>query len=308
MNENNTPASGDMAIYDFKHPERITKDQVRTIRALHEKFAQTFGTSLSTHLRTMIQVELLNVEQITYSEYMSSLPNPGCLYILGFSDIKGNAIFSIRPELTFYIIDRLLGGPGEQYEETRSVTLIEQSVMRNVVDKALHELNETWKQIMPLNPKVATFELNPLFVQVAPSTETVILISFSIKSNNIESTIDFCLPYFVLEQVLVSQSEQKWSGTNNGEEARIDTPLMNRKIKRVGVPLSVVLDMPKLSLNDLNQLQIGDIIRLDRRIHEELDVKVDNKIKYRGRPGHVGSRVAVQITSVVIPEEENPNV
>jgi flagellar motor switch protein FliM len=175
--------------------------------------------------------------------------------------------------------------------------------MRKIIDRALSQLNETWKQIMPLEPRLLQFEMNPLFVQIAPATETVILISFRIFNTKMEGSLDFCLPYLVLEKILPEMSAQGWSLAARAEN-QVNTPLMSRKIRQVDLPVSVVIDMLNLSIEELTTLQTGDIIRLDRRVHDELDIKIDNQTKYRGRPGRVGSRLAVQITSVVTPEEE----
>jgi flagellar motor switch protein FliM len=302
MATRNASTGAGVITYDFKHPERITKDQVRTIRGLHEKFAQTFGTTLSTLLRTMVQVELTSVNQLTYAEYMTSLPNPSCLYILGFEQLKGNAILAVNPEFTLYTIDRLLGGPGDKFGDPRPITMIEQGVMRRIVDRALALLDETWKQVIPLNTRILHFEVNPLFVQIAPVTETVILLSFKVQNSKIESSMDFCFPYFVMEKLLPELSVQRWSVSP--KEDRPHSPVMNRRLQRVDVPLTVVIDVQRLTVAELSHLQPGDIIRLDRHVQEELDVKIDHLTKYRCRPGRIGSRLAVEITSVVQPEEE----
>ncbi|MFH1760110.1 MAG: flagellar motor switch protein FliM, partial [bacterium] len=166
-----------ISLYDFRRPDRVSKDQMRTLQNLHEGYSRLLSTTLTSYLRSLVEIELVSVDQLTYSEFVMSISNPSCIYIFQMEPLEGRAIFEINPSLVFFMIDRLFGGQGKPSEQNRELTGIEENVMAKITERALQDLKEAWEHIGLFNPHVENYETNPQFVQIAPPGETVILIS-----------------------------------------------------------------------------------------------------------------------------------
>jgi flagellar motor switch protein FliM len=155
-------------IYDFKRPDKFSKEQIRTVSSMHEAFARLTTTSLSANLRSLIQVHVASVDQLTYEEFIRSIPNPTTLAVINMDPLKGSAILEIDPAVTFSIIDRLFGGPGEGVKVTRDLTEIETSVMEGIIVRILGNMREAWSQVIDLRPRLGQIEVNPQFAQIVP--------------------------------------------------------------------------------------------------------------------------------------------
>ncbi len=164
-----------MSLYDFRRPDRVSKDQMRTLQNLHEGYARLFSTTLTNFLRTFVEIELVSVDQLTYSEFVMSISNPSCIYVFKMEPLEGTAIIEINPSLVFFIIDRLFGGQGRPSEQNRELTLIEQNVIHRIVERGLNDFKDVWEHVGVFSPKIEAYETNPQFVQIAPPGETVIL-------------------------------------------------------------------------------------------------------------------------------------
>jgi flagellar motor switch protein FliM len=164
-------------LYDFRRPDRVSKDQMRTLQNLHDGYARLLSTTLSSYLRTLVEIDIVSVDQLTYSEFMMSISNPSCIYVFQMEPLEGAAIFEVNPSLVFFIVDRLFGGQGKPSEHNRELTDIEKNVLTKIVERALLNLKEVWEHVGIFTPKIESYETNSQFVQIAPPNETVILIS-----------------------------------------------------------------------------------------------------------------------------------
>jgi len=289
--------------YDFKHPERISKDQVRTLRTIHEGFARMFGTYLSTTLRTMADIKLVSIEQVTYLEFTMAMSEPSCIYVLNFEQLKGRGVLEVSPGFVFLAVDRLFGGTGHVLEPTREVTVIEQNLLRKIVERGLAFLEEAWQHISPLEATIETIETNPQFVQIAPASETVVVIFFQINIRDLDFSMKLCFPYFVLEPVLKKLNIQGWMLLMQNKQAGGDTERIKQSLQRTRVPVTICLGREKVLVRDFMDLQVGDVIRLDRKMDEPLDVMVKDRPMFYAKPGRCGSRKAVKIVGMI--EEED---
>jgi len=165
--------------YDFKHPNRVSKDQIRTLENLHDNFAGHFSSSLSTALRTIVDVDLVSVDQITYSEFIMSLVSPSCTYTYAAPPLEGVCLVDFNPTLTFSIIDRMFGGRGKILETERELTGIEQSVMGTLVQRLYKQLEKSWQHLVEIEIEQKSYENNPQFIQIVPPGETVVVISLT---------------------------------------------------------------------------------------------------------------------------------
>jgi len=288
-----------VSLYDFKHPNRVSKDQLRTIQTIHEAFARGFATHLSTRLRSLVDIDLTSVDQLTYSEFIMSMADPSAVYIFNIRELEGDAILEISPQLVLYIIDRSFGGEGGVTQEAREITIIEQNVMKKIVDNALDQLVRAWQNITPLTLELKDFETNPQLIQISPPGETAIMISFEVKIQDFSSLLNLCFPYFVLEDVMPKLSAQHQIAHTQKKSTRHDEGIVQHKLRSAEIPLKVTLGSTKLSLRDILGLETGDIVRLDNRLDEMLDVIIQDTPKFKAKPGLFRNHKAVQIVSAV---------
>src|SRR6056297_1270507 len=149
--------------YDFRRPNKLSKEQMRTLQMIHENMSRNFTTTLSTKLRSMVNFEVASIEQLSYSEFIHSLPEPTIIGICGMEPLKGQFIFEINPEIGFAVIDRLFGGFGNPIDDIRSFTDIEQVVIKRVMNWLLDGFSEAWENIAELKPELLELESNPQF-------------------------------------------------------------------------------------------------------------------------------------------------
>jgi flagellar motor switch protein FliM len=292
-----------LSLYDFRRPDRVSKDQMRTLQNLHESYARQFSTTLTNFLRTFVEIELVSVDQLTYSEFVMSISNPSCIYVFKMEPLEGNAILEINPSLVFFIIDRLFGGQGKPSEQNRELTNIEQNVINRIVERSLLDLKQVWEHIGIFNPKIETYETNPQFVQIAPPGETVILISLEVRMQNASGLMSLCFPYMLLEGVLNNLSGASWMSSQITSTAET-RQIVEEEISSLELPVSVVIGQTKISIRDLLQLQRGDILALDKPYTSDLLVQIDGKTKMTAVSGLIGRKKAAKITRII--EREVP--
>ena len=284
--------------YDFRHPARVSKDQLRTLQNLHDNFARLLSSTFSTLQRSIIEINLVSVDQITYSEFIMSLSSPSCTYTFRMEPLEGVAIIDFSQSVVFSFVDRLFGGRGTSIVTEREITWIEKSVMNNIINRTLRDLERTWERIIPLECTVEMLETNPEFVQVVPSSETVVLISFELKSENVNGLINLCYPYISIEPIALRLGGQNL--VSSAKEVPREELLKNRKrLELFDTFMRVVLGTSKLKIKDMVNLKPGDIIPLDRRIKEPIEVFVNDELKFYGKPGYYGKYKGVEILSRV---------
>ncbi len=292
-----------LSLYDFRRPDRVSKDQMRTLQNLHEGYARLYSTTLTNFLRTFVEIELVSVDQLTFSEFVMSISNPSCIYVFKMEPLEGNAIFEVNPSLVFFIIDRLFGGQGRPSEQSRELTQIEQSVIHRIVESGLNDLKDIWEHIGVFSPKIETFETNPQFVQIAPPGETVILISLEVRMQNASGLMSLCFPYLLLENVINSLSGESWMSAQS--VTTVETRgILEQEINNLSLPFSVVIGQLRLKIRDLLQLQKGDVLCLDKRKDDDLAIQIGGITKMAGKTGLVGRKKAIEITKVL--EKEVP--
>jgi len=289
--------------YDFKHPDRISKDQLRSLRTIHDSFARSFGTYLSGILRTLVDINLLSIDQATYSEYMLSLSVPSCIYIVVAKNLKGSAILELSPQFALTMVDRLLGGGGNRVGNVRELTVIEQNILRKMVESALSVLTAAWRHAYRLNMYIESFESNPQFVQIAPASETAAVISFEIVIRDMTFPMNLCFPYFVLEPLL-QHVATGWSSVAPRYQSVDERAIVRKRIRLTRLPLTVQLGRTRMNMRDLLSLQTGDVIRLYERKDEAAKVLVDGKVKFWAEPGASNLKKAVRIVRRVSDMEE----
>ena len=279
--------------YDFRRPNRVSKDQLRTLRTIHESFAESFGFYLASKLQTMVNINVISVDQLRYSEFVLSIVNPSCIYILEILESDGNAVFELNPQLVLLLVERLLGGNGSGVDEPRMITLIEQKMIHKIIERALIDLRQAWNPISELNFKPVGFESNPDFVQVAPASEIVLIISFEVKIGEFSNLMNICYPSFALEDVIAKLNMQYFSSMVQTKRNSKSYRTLAKSLEKTPLQIDVQLGQTQITIQDLLDLECGDLIRLEKKIDEGLEVIIGNKAKFLARPGVVDGKKAV---------------
>ncbi|MFO0837514.1 MAG: flagellar motor switch protein FliM [Phycisphaerae bacterium] len=284
------------AVYDFKRPERVSKDQIRALASIHEVFARNFGATLSGFLRTIIDLRVVGVEQLTYNEFIHSLPNPTCFMVLQAPPLEGQMCLEVSPLIVYPILDRLLGGDSESlYIPQRPLTSIEWRLMGRLVEKALEHLSEVWRNLVDARFEVLETESNPQLVHIVAPTEVVVFITFEIKLGQNAGTMSLCIPFNVIESVLSHLTSQSWFYKPKAA-SDLHRQRLVRNVSKSLVRFVTYLGQTTIKLRELRELQVGDLIQLDKRANQELILQVAGRNKFAGVPGRVRGRRALRIT------------
>ena len=294
--------------YDFKRPDKFSKDQIRTLNMLHDNFARLFNTYLSTYLRALVSVEVASVEQLTYQEFVQSLSNPSVIGILAVPLLKGNIIMEMNSGIAFSIIDRVFGGQGENTINPRVLTEIEEAVIRRIFDKALGHLREAWFNVVQFNPKIEAIESNPQFAQIVPPSDMVVIITLQTKIGGAEGFMNICIPYLVLEPIMSKLTTTFWVAANISKEEHPEhEDMIRQKLRKTKVPVIIQMGQFDISVREFLSLSYGDVLQLDTRVDDELKCIVGNNTKFYCRPGTSGKKTAVRITRLITEGDEGTN-
>jgi flagellar motor switch protein FliM len=288
--------------YDFKRPERVGKEQMRALQTMHEAFGRNFGAALSALLRTIVELKLTSVDQLTYSEFVFSLENPTCFNLINASPLEGQLILDINLSLLFPIIDRLLGGGSDSTPPARRpLTEIELRLVSRITDLFCKEMKQAWENVLDLNLSVDHVESNPQLVQIVPPNEVVVLISFELTIGDARGMMNLCIPFNAIERISTQLSSNSW--VSYGKKSA--TP---ENIRRIGSQLSgavveVIVDLAETNIStaDLIGLRVGDIIATEKDIDRPLVVSIEGRPKFHAKPGAFKGRKAIQVIGPIGP-------
>ncbi|HWR82425.1 MAG TPA: flagellar motor switch protein FliM [Candidatus Deferrimicrobium sp.] len=285
--------------YDFRHPNRVSKDQIRTLENLHDNFAGHYGSSLSAMMRSVVDVDLVSVDQITYSEFIMSLVTPSCTYTVAAPPLDGVSLVDYNPTLTFSFIDRIFGGNGKLLETERELTGIERSVMGRLAEKLYRDLESAWSNIVKIHVEQKSLETNPQFIQIVPPGETVVVVSFQVKVFQSTGLLTICYPYVSLEPIITKLSAQNWIDATKRKNLDADRAVNLQNLTDVAVDISAILAHTQLKMRDFMSLKRGDIIPTETRISRPVDIYVNKRRKFLATPGLSGKKRAFQVADEI---------
>jgi flagellar motor switch protein FliM len=286
--------------YDFRRPNKLSKDQIRTLVMLHENLARLLTTSLSTYLRSMVRGQVVSIDQLTYEEFTKSLHNPTVMNIISLKPLEGNMLIELSPQLAFAIVDRLLGGFGYSMEKIRELTDIEQTVIKRVMAKVLPNIKEAWQVVAELNPGFESIELNPLFTQIIPPTDMIVLVTLELRISEAFGLMNVCIPLAVLEPILDRLNAQVWfTRSSNKTSNNQSLSAIQQRLAQAAILVSAELGRATISVGELLTLAVGDVIQLDQSVKSLLDIRVGNQVKFKASPGISDNRMAVQVAKIL---------
>ena len=294
----------DIRSYDFKRPERVSKDQMRALEGLHEQFSRNFGAALSSYLRTIIEVKIRSAEQLTYAEFIYSLPSPTYFSLLSANPLEGQICLEVSPLIIYPIIDRMLGGGNvDLYIPQRPLTAIEQRLANRITERALATLAEAWSGVMEgINFEVTQTESNPQLVQVVAPNEVVVVIGFDIKSGDRSGAMNLCLPFNVIEPIIGRLASEDWFSNYRHRDAQANyRSSIEQNLKEAPLQMRAYLARTTIRVSELLNLEVGDVISTNKESTHPLVMQVDGKSKFTGRIGQFRGHRAFKIENKAQP-------
>lgn len=289
--------------YDFKRPAKFSKEHLRTLEIIFEHYGRLLSTNLPVYLRKSVQISVASSETFTFSEFSNALSNPVVLGIINFSPMKGDIILELSANLAFAILDRMLGGIGVPLEKNREFSEIEMSILDKIMVTCMNLLREPWKNVVEINPILDRIETNAQFAQIIAPNEMIAIVTLNVKIGDVEGYMNACLPYITLEDIMDKLNTKFWFSTMKSASDENFAEYIELMIKRTDIPVKAILGKSIVSVMDFAGLQVGDVIRLDSKVEDELSVYVGNIKKFTALPGKSKDHYAVRVTSVIREEE-----
>ena len=285
--------------YDFKRPTKFSKEHLRTLEIIYEHYGRLLSTSLPIHLRKSVQISVASSETVIFSEFTNALSNPVILGIVNFQPLSGTILIELAAQLGYAMIDRMLGGSGEPLEKNRDFTEIEMTIIERMMVVFMQLMREPWKNVIDLNPMMERIETNSQFAQVIAPNDMIAIVTLNMKIGDVEGFMNVCLPFFTLESVMDKLNTKYWYATLQEHREEDLEEHIEALIRRVDVPVKAVLGKTRVSVNDFINLQVGDIIRLNTEVEDDLKIYVGNIKKFTALPGSSKDKYAVRVTSVI---------
>ena len=299
--------------YDFRRPDKLSKEHLRSLQLLHETFGNYFASSLAGYLRAQVQIEVVSVEQLPYDEYVKSL-SASLLNILNVNPLSGQAIFEMDFGILFSMIDRLLGGSGASGKILRDLTDIERSLAGNMVEMALRDMKNAWENIVPLDFEIDSIETSSQFVQIVPGNDTVVLLLFEVHMGDFLGAMSLCIPYLLIKPILSKLSSQRWLASASKRPSALYSAQLAQRLRTTYVPCVARLGTAALTVADLAGLEVGQVLPMQISPEAEsregsgrigsVDLMIGGQVKFRGKTGLRGKNLAVQIEEVASPPLE----
>lgn len=290
--------------YDFARPAKFSKEHLRTLEIIFEHFGRLLATNLPAYLRKSVSVDVVNSEVVIYSEFSNALSNPVLLGVVGMDPLMGNVIMEMASNLGFAIVDRLLGGVGNSLEKERDFSEIELSILERVFTICVNLPHEPWENVVEITPRLNRIETNSQFAQIISPSETIAIVTINLKIGDVEGLMNICLPYTTLEPVMDKLNTKYWFSTMKEKDSNSYEAAIENIIDNALIPMKAVLGTSKINVQDFVNLQLGDVIRLDRKVDDELEVYVGNIKKFKALPGYSDNKYAVRVTEILREESE----
>ena len=290
--------------YDFFRPNKFAKDHIRTLRIINDTYARLVTNFLSGYLRNLVQVEVIEVQPMSYSDFSNSIANPAILAIVDFNPLSGTIILEMDPNISFALVDRILGGRGAALEKIRGFTEIELAIIERVVIQMLNLMSEPWENVIKLRPRLEKIETNAQFAQIISPNETVALVTLKANIGEEDGFINIRIPYIVVEPIISKLSTRYWFTRLEKESTKETKENIKSRIETVKVPVRAILGSSTIPLSDFLELQVGDVIPLDTKVNGELKVLVGDLEKFTAMPGVKKNKLAVKILRVIDTEDE----
>lgn len=286
-------------LYDFRSPQKFSKDHIRTLELIHDNFARIISNYLTGQIRKNVKVKVETVEQVTFEEFMHSVQNPTILTLFKMPPLTGTLLFETNPDFSFQVIDILLGGTGDRKNTNNEFSEIDKNIMYQVVSGLLSNLVMAWEDIMHVEPEIESVETNPTINQTLAPNEPVALIVFSVELGKTTTFINLCIPYLSIEKLLYKLVVQYWFKSEDDELESESKRKLEDGLNPVEIELVAKLGDTNLNVDDFLRLSIGDIIKLDDKCTKPIKVLVQDEEYYYAKPGTIGKNMGVTVIDII---------
>jgi len=292
-----------ITLYDFKRPNRVSKEQLRSIRAIHDKMARSLASDISSLMRSIVEIQLHSVDQMTYGEFLMSLPSPTSFNVFSLKPLDGKGVIELNPSIVFPMIDRLLGGNGAPFETTREFTDIELNLLDQILKVVTQNMKEVWSPIMDLYPIVEAKESSPNVVQIVAQNEIVIMVIMEIIIGQTSGMMNICYPVITIESLLPRLANRDLMlNETSGRKSR--NKELRALLRGAKIELEAVLGYAELNMQQVLDLEVGDIIKLNRPADDTVIVKVDGREKFIADFGVRRYRRSIKIREILKTEHD----
>ncbi len=301
--EDNILPQRQVTLYDFKRPNRVSKEQLRAFRGVHDKMARSLASQISSIMRSIVEIQLHSVDQMTYGEFLMSLPNPTSFNVFSMKPLEGSGVIEINPSIAFPMLDRLLGGKGEPFDASREFSDIELSLFETILRVMMSTLKEAWGPVMEIYPAIESKESSPNVVQIVAQNEIVVMVVMEIIIGHSSGMMNICYPVISLEPILpkLASRDLMLNETNSKKSRNKELQVLLGGAK---VNVEANLGESELTLRDILDLNTGDIIRLNSPADDTVILSIDGKDRFKGEIGLRRFRKSVQITEVIETEKD----
>ena len=289
-----TAEFGPVVSYDFRRPDRVSKDQIRSLYLLHDRFARNLTSSLAAYLRTSVEASVAAVEQFSYSEFLMSLPDPTAFYSVRIKNFDGLGALELNPSIAFTVVDRMLGGMAQGAIPDRALTEIEQTVVDSVVKLILEHLTETWRSVTDMQFAIEGRETRPQMLPIAGRNEIMILLGFDVKVAESRGMLHVCIPAVAIESIGLSFS-QGWQQTVPEPTPAQRTQLVHT-LGRVPMPVTAMLES-SVHTRDVLNLHRGDVLNLGIPIESPVKVRIGSLVKCAGHLVADENRAGIRVNA-----------
>ena len=292
-------------LYDFKSPQKFSKEHLRTLELIHDNYARIISNYLTGQVRSNVKVKIESVQQFTYDEFIHSIPNPTVLTVFKLPPLNGSILFETNPQFVFQIIDVLLGGSGSGKYKMREFTDIDKNIIKQVNKGLISNLKLAWEDILEVQPEIEALETNPALNQTMAPNEPVALITFSVEMGKNNTFLNICIPYLSIEKVLDKLVVQYWFQQSDDELLHESREKLRERLNIVSVDVTAELGSTNITVDDFLKLSIGDVVTLDNKINSAIRVFVEDKPYYYAEPGLVGKNMGAQILDIIDKDVES---
>ncbi|WP_321778725.1 flagellar motor switch protein FliM [Sulfurimonas sp.] len=292
-----------VTLYDFKRPNRVSKEQLRAFRGVHDKMARSLASQISSIMRSIVEIQLHSVDQMTYGEFLMSLPNPTSFNVFSVKPLEGSGVIEINPSIAFPMLDRLLGGKGEPFDASREFSDIELSLFETILRVMMSTLKEAWGPVMEVYPNVESKESSPNVVQIVAQNEIVVMVVMEIIIGHSSGMMNICYPVISLEPILPKLASRDLMLNETSSKKSRNTEL---QVLLGGAKVTVEANLgnAEFTMKDVLELQIGDVVKLSNAADDIVSLSIDGKARFNGKIGLRRFRKSIQITQVIDTEKD----
>lgn len=291
--------------YNFRTANKFSKEQIKTLQLIYENYAGRLSTFLSGKLRALCEVEVVSIEELSFSEFINSMPSPVLLSIFNMPPLQGNILFEVSPTIAYEIISRLFGGVGQASDTYKPFTEIELSILDRIIRNMLKVMDEAWEKVTKVNCYPERLETSTQFAQIVEANEPIAIITINVKIGDVSNTLNICIPHLAVQPISKQLAMKKWysdSLRNIKYDTKNDT--ISKQLSSTELTLHAVFDTTRASVREVLSLQVGDVIRIDHTTDTPVTIKVEHLPKVKGLLGTQGAQYAVKITDILRKEDD----